>query len=128
MYALWHAYHVVMHGVMQLLCSRLLLLRCPSQYEVPVPVMWVTGTEHLYPHNTYSGSLPCIAAYSIGDDRQWRLERQIAILYVCIATALMKQNQFVTVSSPPRYCWICTCLLCTLCMLRYVAAAAEARH
>ena len=28
---LWHAHHVVMHGVIQLLHSSLLLLRCPSQ-------------------------------------------------------------------------------------------------
>ena len=30
------------------------------RYKAPVPVMWVTGTEHLYPHNTYSmtGDVP----------------------------------------------------------------------
>ena len=28
---LWHAHYEVMHGVLQLLRSRLLLLRCPSQ-------------------------------------------------------------------------------------------------
>ena len=29
-------------------------MRMPRRYEAPVPVMWVTGTEHLYPHNTYT--------------------------------------------------------------------------
>ena len=32
---LWHAHHEVMHGVMQLLRNRLLLLRCPSQGITP---------------------------------------------------------------------------------------------
>ena len=37
---LWHTRHVVMHGVMQLLRSRLLLLlRCPSHWEEKLPYL-----------------------------------------------------------------------------------------
>ena len=81
-----------------------------------------------YCHYSGVGSFPCIAAYCIRDGRRRRLERRIAILYACIATALITQKQFATVSSLPRYYWICTCLLCTLCMLHYIASAARARH